>query len=282
MIADALLAAWLGGVALPPVGFVYPDRSYGTADGRFTAPDPLRASVSPYVVDPDPLGHPDYSGAAPVGVGPASAIAALYYDASSEAEDISRLSTISEATLETSNASRSCIACTRVTMSTRDRPSPLARRYLSDYSVIHDAKAAVAAENLIGHLPANFSVSDHYLRQYIGHEPIDSLEAALNESPDGSREVRNRMPRRTVNSHRPLERQNAILPPKLAGVLPTSDTLPLDRPGDSWRSAEAKAADRERRIRRASAPWLTAGTSLVGAGLILGSGYMLLRGLGVL
>lgn len=280
MIAPLLTAAWLGGSQLPSGGFLYPDRMYQTDTARYVSTDPLRASVSGYAYSAAPLEHPDYSGDAPVGANPAALVSALYY-ADSAGENLSILSTISEASLETSSLTRSAAAADRpVTVSTASRPSPLARRYMSEHSIIHDAKAAVAVEDLISNLRGTeFKVSDRYLRQLVGHEPIDSAEAVLGESPDGDR--RSRARRRHPNGHRLLSRQNAVGLPKITEVLPTSDRVGLERPGDAWRRAEAEAVRREGIVNAHTSNWTVAGTSLIGAGLFIGAGYLILNNLGL-
>ncbi len=280
MIASLLTAAWLGGSQLPSGGFLYPDRMYRSAQARYVSTDPLMASVSPYAYSADPLEHPDYSGGAPVGANPAALVSALYY-ADSAGENLSILSTISEASLETSSLTRSAAAADRpVTVSTASRPSPLARRYTSEHSIIHDAKAAVAVEDLISNLRGTeFKVSDRYLRQLVGHEPIDSAEAVLGESPDGDR--RSRARRRHPNGHRLLSRQNAVGLPKITEVLPTPDRVGLERPGDAWRRAEAEAVRREGIVNAHTSNWTVAGTSLIGAGLFIGAGYLILNNLGL-
>ncbi len=283
MIASLLTAAWLGGSQLPSGGFLYPDRMYQTDKARYVSTDPLWASVSGYAYSAAPLEHPDYSGSAPVGANPAALVSALYY-ADSAGENLSILSTISEASLETSSLTRSAAAADRpVTVSTASRPSPLARRYMSEHSIIHDAKAAVAVEDLISNLRGTeFKVSDRYLRQLVGHEPIDSAEAVLGESPDGDR--RSRARRRHAhhpNGHRLLSRQNAVGLPKITEVLPTPDRIGLDRPGDAWRRAEAEAVRREGIVNAHTSNWTVAGTSLIGAGLFIGAGYLILNNLGL-
>ena len=181
---------------------------------------------------------------------------------------------------------RSAAAVDRpVTVSTASHPSPLARRYMSEYSIIHDAKAAVAVEDLITNLRGTeFKVSDRYLRQLVGHEPVDSAEALRGESPDGERKPRTR--RRHAHAHHPnghrlLTRQNAVGLPKITEVLPTSDRIGLERPGDAWRRAEAEAARREGIVRAHTSPWMVAGTSLVAGGLVLGAGYLIVHQLGL-
>ncbi|WP_419630424.1 hypothetical protein [Thiolapillus sp.] len=285
MIASLLTAAWLGGAQLAPVGFLYPDRVYQASQARYVRTDPLWASVSGYAYSPAPLEHPDYSGDAPVGANPAALVSALYY-ADSAGENLSILSTISEASVETSMMTRSAAAVDRpVTVSTASRPSPLARRYMSEYSIIHDAKAAVAVEDLISNLRGTeFKVSDRYLRQLVGHEPVDSAEAMLGESPDGERGSRTR--RRHAHAHHPnghrlLTRQNAVGLPKITEVLPTSDRVGLERPGDAWRRAEAEAARREGIVRAHTSSWMVAGTSMVAGGLVLGAGYLIVHQLGL-
>ena len=280
MIASLLTAAWLGGSQLPSGGVLYPDRMYRPAQARYVSTDPLRASVSPYAYSAAPLEHPDYSGGAPVGANPAALVSALYY-ADSAGENLSILSTISEASLETSSLTRSAAAADRpVTVSTASRPSPLARRYMSEHSIIHDAKAAVAVEDLISNLRGTeFKVSDRYLRQLVGHEPVDSAEAVLGESPDGDR--RSRARRRHPNGHRLLSRQNAVGLPKITEVLPTPDRVGLERPGDAWRRAEAEAVRREGIVNAHTSNWTVAGTSLIGAGLFIGAGYLILNNLGL-
>ena len=285
MIASLLTAAWLGGAQLAPVGFLYPDRVYQAGQARYGRTDPLWASVSGYAYSAAPMEHPDYSGDAPVGATPAALVSALYY-ADSAGENLSILSTISEASVETSLMTRSAAAAERpVTVSTASRPSPLARRYMSEYSIIHDAKAAVAVEDLISNLRGTeFRVSDRYLRQLVGHEPIDSAEALTGDSPDGERKPRNRRPRNRLhhpNGHRLLSRQNAAGLPKITEVLPTSDRVGLERPGDAWRRAEAEAVRREGIVNAHTSAWMVAGTSLVGAGLFIGSGYLIVNNLGL-
>ncbi len=285
MIASLLAAAWLGGSQLPPVGFSYPERTYAVGSARYVRTDPLMASVSPYGYFANPLEHPDYSGDAPVGATPAALVSALYY-ADSAGENLSILSTISEASLENSSITRSAAAVDRpVTVSTASQPSPLARRYMSEHSIIHDAKAAVAVEDLISNLRGTeFRVSDRYLRQLVGHEPIDSPDALAGESPDGERKPRNRRTRSHLhhpNGHRLLSRQNAVGLPKITEVLPTSDRIGLHRPGDSWRRAEAEAARREGIVNAHTSTWMVAGTSLVGAGLFIGAGYLIVNNLGL-
>ncbi|WP_419636560.1 hypothetical protein [Thiolapillus sp.] len=285
MIASLLTAAWLGGSQLPSGGFLYPDRVYQASQARYDRTDPLWASVSGYAYSPAPLEHPDYSGDAPVGATPAALVSQLYY-ASSAGENLSILSTISEASVETSLMTRSAAAADRpVTVSTAAHPSPLARRYMSEYSIIHDAKAAVAVEDLITNLRGTeFKVSDRYLRQLVGHEPVDSAEAVLGESPDGDRKSRAR--RRHAHAHHPnghrlLTRQNAVGLPKITEVLPTSDRVGLERPGDAWRRAEAEAARREGIVRAHTSSWMVAGTSLVAGGLVLGAGYLIVHQMGL-
>ena len=285
MIASLLTAAWLGGSQLPSGGCLYPDRMYGPAQARYVSTDPLLASVSPYAYSADPLEHPDYSGGAPVGANPAALVSALYY-ADSAGENLSILSTISEASLETSSMTRSAAAADRpVTVSTASRPSPLARRYMSEHSIIHDAKAAVAVEDLISNLRGTeFKVSDRYLRQLVGHEPIDSAEGVLGESPDGDRGPRTRRRHAHLhhpNGHRLLSRQNAVGLPKITEVLPTPDRIGLERPGDAWRRAEAEAVRREGIVNAHTSNWTVAGTSLIGAGLFIGAGYLILNNLGL-
>ncbi len=284
MIGDLLVASWLGGAYLPSGGFLYPDRMYQADQARYARTDPLRASASLYAYASDPLGDPDYSGDAPVGVGASTAVnVAALYRADSVAEDLVTLSTISEATLERSEVTRSTAAAARVTASTRQMPSPLARRYMPDDSVRFDAEAAVRVENLLSGLPNRVTVSDHFLRQYVGHEPIDSAAAQMDDLPDGDREGRNRILRRTYNGHPPLARQDAILLASLGGQpLPTSDKIGLQMPGDSWRRrAERGAENGEAIVRNYKSTWLVAGTSLVGASIVIGAGYIIMRSFGL-
>ena len=263
---------------MPPVGFSYPDRTYTVGLARYVSTDPLRASVGAYAYSADPLEHPDYSGDAPVGATPAAFMAELY-SADASGEDLSKLPTISEASHESSSLTRPAAQFNRPpTVSTAPRPSPLARRYMSDYSVIH-AKAAAAVEDLLSNLRGSqFTVSDRYLRQMAGHEPIDSVEAVIGDSPDGSREARNRRPRR--RARRPVDLRRLVLQ-KTVG-LPTIDRGGLDRPGDAWRSVEQEATRREAIVNAPPSPWRVAGASFLGVGVFISVGYLIMQQFGLL
>ena len=134
--------------------------------------------MSAYAGAPDPLVRPDYTGAAPdkPGVSTATALdAAVDHHAEASGENLAQLATTSEASLEGSSRTGSTVAASPVTVSTHQKPSPFARRYLSDYSFRGDSAKAV--KSLIRNLPDKVSVSDYFLRNWIGRDPIDSIES---------------------------------------------------------------------------------------------------------
>ncbi|WP_419625950.1 hypothetical protein [Thiolapillus sp.] len=177
MITSLMAAAWLGGSYLPSGGFLYPERSYHIDQARYYSTDPRRASVSGYAGASDPLVRPDYTGAAPDKPGASTSItvdAAVAHHAEASGENLAQLATTSEASLEGSSRTGSTVAASRVTVSTREKPSPFALLYLSDYSVRNDPVGALAAENMIWSCPINCQVRDDALRNWVGHDPVES------------------------------------------------------------------------------------------------------------
>ena len=231
MITSLITAAWLGGSYSPSGGFLYPERSYQVDQARYYKTDPRRVSVSAYTGASDPLVHPDYTGAAPIKPGASTATAmdaAVAHHAEASGENLAQLATTSEASLEGSSRTGSTVAASQVNMSTGQKPSPFAQRYLSDYSVRHNMPAAMAVQSLITALPDKFSVSDYFLRTWIGSDPLDPVDSVnissvndssdFSDSSDDDREVRRR--RIPPNGHQPLARQNAIAPQRVGGLPP--------------------------------------------------------------
>ncbi len=177
MIMSLMTAAWLGGSYLPSGGFLYPERSYHIDQARYYSTDPRRTSVSAYAGAPDPLVRPDYTGAAPDKPGASTATAldaAVAHHAEASGENLAQLATTSEASLEGSSRTGSTVAASPVTVSTRQKPSPFAQRYLSDNSVRNDPDAAKTVKCLIWNCSINFQISDDFLRDWTGHDPIES------------------------------------------------------------------------------------------------------------
>ena len=213
---------------------------------RYYSTDPRRASVSGYAGASDPLVHPDYTGASPIkpGANNTAVDAAVAHHAEASGENLAQLATISEASLEESWRTRSTVAASRVTMSTRQKPSPFAQRYLSEYAVRYDPSGAKAIKILIRNLPDKFSVSDFFLRGWIGRDPIDPIDPiypvdsvgsvhmlSVSDSSDSSDSSDEEVRRRRIppNGHQPLARQNAMAPPKLGRLLPLPpDMMPME------------------------------------------------------
>ncbi len=174
MITSLMTAAWLGGSYLPSGGFLYPERSYQVDQARYYKTDPRRASVSGYAGASDPLVRPDYTGAGPIKPAASTATAvdtAVAHHAEASGENLAQLATTSEASLEGSSRTGSTVAASQVTVSTREKPSPFAQRYLSDYSVRNDPAAAWTAKTLIWDCPINCQLKDKDLRDWIGRDP---------------------------------------------------------------------------------------------------------------
>ena len=177
MITSLITAAWLGGSYLPSGGFLYSERSYQVDQARYYKTDPRLGSVSAYAGASDPLVRPDYTGAAPDKPGASTATvldAAVAHHAEASGENLAQLATTSEASLEGSSRTGSTVAASQVTVSTREKPSPFAQRYLSDNSVRNDPVGALAAENLIWGSAVNCQISDDALRNWVGHDPVES------------------------------------------------------------------------------------------------------------
>ncbi len=181
MITSLMTAAWLGGSYLPSGGFLYPERSYQVDQARYYKTDPRRASVSGYAGASDPLVRPDYTGAAPDKPGASTSITAdavVEHHAEASGENLAQLATTSEASLEGSSRTGSTVAASPVTVSTHQNPSPFAQRYLSDNSVRSDPDAAKTVKHLIWNSPIELHtmgpVSDDDLRNWVGHDPIES------------------------------------------------------------------------------------------------------------
>ena len=139
--------------------------------------DPRRASVSGYAGASDPLVRPDYTGAAPdkPGVSTATALdAAVAHHAEASGENLAQLATTSEASLEGSSRTGSTVAASPVTVSTRQKPSPFAQRYLSYNAFRKDPTAAWTAKTLIWSCLINGQITDDALRDRIGRDPIES------------------------------------------------------------------------------------------------------------
>ncbi len=171
-----MAAAWLGGSYLPSGGFLYPERSYHIDQARYYSTDPRRASVSGYAGASDPLVRPDYTGAAPDKPGASTSItvdAAVAHHAEASGENLAQLATTSEASLEGSSRTGSTVAASQVTVSTRQKPSPFAQRYLSDNSFRKDPTAAWTAKSLIWNCPINGQIRDDALRDRVGRDPIE-------------------------------------------------------------------------------------------------------------
>ncbi|WP_419650621.1 type II toxin-antitoxin system Phd/YefM family antitoxin, partial [Thiolapillus sp.] len=100
--------------------------------------------------------------------------AAVDHHAEASGENLAQLATTSEASLEGSSRTGSTVAASPVTVSTHQNPSPFAQRYLSDYSVRNDPAGALAAENLIWGSAVNCQISDDTLRNWVGHDPVES------------------------------------------------------------------------------------------------------------
>ncbi len=144
---------------------------------RYYSTDPRRASVSGYAGASDPLVRPDYTGAAPDKPGASTSItvdAAVAHHAEASGENLAQLATTSEASLEGSSRTGSTVAASQVTVSTREKPSPFAQRYLSYESFRYDPVAAWTAKDLIGSCPIDCPIRDNVLRDRIGHDPITS------------------------------------------------------------------------------------------------------------
>ncbi|WP_419649957.1 type II toxin-antitoxin system Phd/YefM family antitoxin [Thiolapillus sp.] len=172
-----MTAAWLGGSYLPSGGFLYPERSYQVDQARYYKTDPRRASVSGYAGASDPLVRPDYTGAAPDKPGASTSItvdAVVEHHAEASGENLAQLATTSEASLEGSSRTGSTVAASQVTVSTREKPSPFAQRYLSENSFRKDPTAASTAKGLIWFCPINCRIKDDALRDWIGRDPIAS------------------------------------------------------------------------------------------------------------
>ena len=177
MITSLMTAAWLGGSYLPSGGFLYPERSYQVDQARYYKTDPRRVSVSGYAGASDPLVRPDYTGAGPDKPGVSTSItvdAAVAHHAEASGENLAQLATTSEASLEGSSRTGSTVAASQVTVSTRQKPSPFARRYLSHNSFRYDPGAAKAVQCLIWDFPVNSQIKDDALRNWIGRDPIES------------------------------------------------------------------------------------------------------------
>lgn len=281
MTSAFLVPAFLGVVSTGTLN-LYPDRAADAV--RFLSADPAHASVSAYTIRANPMAMPDYSGAAPTPPpGTIGAEVQLYLPhpgadmlSGSHGEDLSSLSTISEASHESRQAAGST-ATAHVTSSTRQKPSPFAERYLSDFSVKHDAAAAAIVEEIFATMPDRVTMSDYYLRQRVGHDPIDGAPPRAAFRDVVTRERRSRIPRRTVRPHKPLERSDALIPPELQ--------KPKHPPGYDelearWQAYVDAQAQRDAVVRGYSGNGMTAVASLFGAGLLIGGGYMILNGLG--
>ena len=160
---------------------------------RYYSTDPRRASVSGYAGTSDPLVRPDYTGAAPIRPGASTAVdAAVAHHAEASGENLAQLATTSEASLEGSSRTGSTVAASPVTVSTHQNPSPFAQRYLSYDSFRNDQVGALAR--------------DDSLRDWVGRDPIDSVNVSVSDSPDGDQEARRSLiPRRSApNGHQPL------------------------------------------------------------------------------
>ncbi len=143
---------------------------------RYYSTDPRRASVSGYAGASDPLVRPDYTGAAPDKPGASTSItvdAAVAHHAEASGENLAQLATTSEASLEGSSRTGSTVAASQVTVSTREKPSPFAQRYLSENSVLPDSGGA-KVRYLISNCSINFQISDDFLRGWVGRDPIES------------------------------------------------------------------------------------------------------------
>ena len=144
---------------------------------RYYSTDPRRASVSGYAGASDPLVRPDYTGAAPdkPGVSTATALdAAVAHHAEASGENLAQLATTSEASLEGSSRTASTVAASQVTVSTREKPSPFAQRYLSYRSFRNNPVGARAAKALIWSCPINGQITDDALRNWVGRDPLES------------------------------------------------------------------------------------------------------------
>ena len=144
---------------------------------RYYSTDPRRASVSGYAGASDPLVRPDYTGAAPDKPGASTATAldaAVAHHAEASGENLAQLATTSEASLEGSSRTGSTVAASQVTVSTRQKPSPFAQRYLSYNSFRKDPTAAWTAKSLIWNCPINGQIRDDVLRDRVGRDPITS------------------------------------------------------------------------------------------------------------
>ena len=144
---------------------------------RYYSTDPRRASVSGYAGASDPLVRPDYTGAAPDKPGASTATAldaAVAHHAEASGENLAQLATTSEASLEGSSRTGSTVAASPVTVSTRQKPSPFARRYLSYDSFRYDQTTARSVRRLIWDCAVNCQISDTFLRNWIGRDPIES------------------------------------------------------------------------------------------------------------
>ena len=150
---------------------------YHIDQARYYSTDPLRASVSAYAGASDPLVRPDYTGAAPDKPGVSTSItvdAAVAHHAEASGENLAQLATTSEASLEGSSRTASTVAASQVTVSTREKPSPFAQRYLSYRSFRNNPVGARAAKALIWSCPINGQITDDALRNWVGRDPLES------------------------------------------------------------------------------------------------------------
>ena len=100
--------------------------------------------------------------------------AAVAHHAEASGENLAQLATTSEASLEGSSRTGSTVAASQVNMSTGQKPSPFAQRYLSENSFQSDPAGARAVQYLIWDCAVNCQISDTFLRNWVGRDPIES------------------------------------------------------------------------------------------------------------